>query len=856
MLILSLLLGLSAASAASPLAIYGARARFEGREVFYRPSPGLDLSSLRVESLNLETGRRLPFRVKGRVGADWKLEPNFETLEAWVREPEIFLVSDPAGRELDRTYFQMGSLLDALYRFEGCLGICWERKRPVLRVWAPTARAVALVWEEGESLPLVKASQGVWEIAGDLSWKNKSYRLAVEVFTPASGRVETHLTTDPYSLALTENSRASIVVDPEDPSLKPAGWGKSRPPLVARSDAALYELHVREFSQSDATVPEPLRGTFRAFGLAGTAGDQHLKDLAAAGITHLHLLPVFDFSSVEEDRAQRLDPVIPSGLPADSPVPQQELSRVRALDSFNWGYDPFHYFAPEGSYSVEPAGGARIKEFRELVLSLHRRGLRVVMDVVYNHTFASGLAKESVLDKIVPGYYYRLGAEGSVANSSCCSDTASERWMMEKLMQDSLESWRKIFGVDGFRFDLMNLHSVGTMSRIRDELRRKDPTLLLYGEAWSFGSLLERAPGEAFTQDKSYGTKIGVFNDRIRDAIRGGTTDSKEKSDQGFATGLFYDFNHEPANRNTPVDLGAQREKLLYLTDVVRIGLAGNLRDFRFLSYRGENVTGGSYPYSWGVTGFAAEPEETINYISAHDGYTFFDALQAKLPFYSLHRDPGTAPAQERLERQILSVGMLALSQGIPFFDSGIELLRSKSGDQNSYDSGDWFNELDWSYATNGWGKGLPPQHSNHGDWPFWRPRLAEEALRVGPPEIRAMKRAFLEILRLRKEIPLFRLRSAEEIQNRVRFLDAELGPTQTPGMLVMEISDEGENLAPGWRRVVVTVNATNTPQVFSHPSFRARILQKLYGKADAFPLRDGQVRLPPRSLTVWGEAE
>src|SRR5690606_15599872 len=171
------------------------------------------------------------------------------------------------------------------------------------------------------------------------------------------------------------------------------------------------------------------------------------------------------------------------------------------------------------------------------------------------------------LDKVVPGYYYRLDDRGMVKNSSCCSDTASERGMMEKLMRDSLESWRTVFGVDGFRFDLMNLHSVGTMARIRDYLRAKDPSILLYGEAWPFGSLQEKAPEEAFTQPKAFGNSIGIFNDRIRDALRGGTTDTKEKSDQGFVTGLFYDFNHEPANKNTPVDLGAQREKLLYLAD-------------------------------------------------------------------------------------------------------------------------------------------------------------------------------------------------------------------------------------------------------------------------------------------------
>lgn len=855
-----LLLTTPNSEAAFPLAIHGARARWESKEsLSFRPEPWMSLGQLRVEALHLETGARFPLQVTSQNGAEFGLRPvgGWPNLESWVREPNVLVVLDQAGNELDRTYFQLGGLLDSLYHYEGCLGVCWKSGAPNLKVWAPTARSVKVAWAGQPSEALLSAGEGVWELKGNASWKNRAYLYEVEVFTPVSGKMEIHRVTDPYSLALTENSQASLVIDPKDPALAPAGWGKGRPSLAARTDAALYELHVREFSQSDLTVPEKLRGTFRAFTLKGTEGDKHLNDLAKSGITHVHLLPVFDFASVEESPARRRDPSVPGGLPPDSPVPQQELSRVRALDSFNWGYDPFHYFAPEGSYSQEPNGPARVKEFRELVQSLHRRGLRVVMDVVYNHTFASGLAVESVLDKVVPGYYHRLDSDGIVRNSSCCSDTASERWMMEKLMADSLESWRTVFGVDGFRFDLMNLHSVQTMARLRNELRRKDPSLLLYGEAWSFGSLLERAPGEAFTQARSYGNEIGVFNDRIRDAVRGGTTDSTEKSDQGFATGLFYDFNHEPANRNTPVDLGAQREKLLYLADVVRVGMAGNLRDYRFRGNRGDWITGGTLPFGNGPTGFAANPEETINYVSAHDGYTLFDALQAKLPFHSRFRDPHTAPAQEKLERQILAVGIVALSQGVPFFDSGIEILRSKSGDQNSYDSGDWFNQLDWSGQTNGWGRGLPPLHSNPNDWPFWRPRLADEGMFVGKAEISAMNEAFLALLKIRKDSPLFRLPTGREIMERVHFLETELGPMQPPGLIVMEISDEsGRNLDPRWKRILVAVNATNEMHVFSHSSLRARIFRKLFGKAEANPARDAQLRMPARSISVWGEAE
>ncbi len=608
---------------------------------------------------------------------------------------------------------------------------------------------------------------------------------------------------------------------------------------------------------ADLSVPSALRGTYRAFTLDGTEGDRHLRALAASGITHLHLLPVNDFTSVEEDPARRRDPQISDRFPSDSPLPQEAIGRLRALDSFNWGYDPYHFLVPEGSYATAPHGGARVLEFREMIQGLHRKGLRVVLDVVFNHTFAAGLANEAVLDKIVPLYYHRIDQEGQVRNTSCCSDTASERWMMEKLMRDSLELWRQHYKIDGFRFDLMNLHSVSTMGRLRDYLRKQDPSIVLYGEAWPFGSLLEKDPAGAFTQGKAYGQSIGVFNDRIRDAIRGGTTDSKEKSDPGYVTGLFYDFNHEPANRDTPVDLAQQRSKLLWLGDIVRIGLAGNLRDYRFTDHRGNTVKGGDIHFKGGPTGFAQNPEDNVNYVSAHDGYTLWDSLQAKLPFHTRTRDPGTAPLNERVVRQLLALGLIAFSQGIPFFDAGSELLRSKSGDQNSYDSGDWFNALDWSAARNGWGIGLPPSFSNPEDWPFWRPRLADPALEPGAAEISLARQKFFEMLKVRKSSALFRLKTGSEVQARVRFLDAELGPMQPPGLIVMELIDEeadGRDLDPNWKSLFVAVNVTNDTAVFLHSRLGRAPLSLVFGKGERRLVPAPGLVIPARTISVWGE--
>jgi len=221
----------------------------------------------------------------------------------------------------------------------------------------------------------------------------------------------TNLVTDPYSFSLSTNSLRSQVVNLDDPALKPRGWDETvKPPLRAPEDIVIYELHVRDFSISDLGLPEEARGTYRAFTHSGSEGMLHLRELALAGLTHIHLLPVFDIASIDEDKAnwQGVDEAALRALPPDSDQQQLAVAAIRERDPFNWGYDPYHYTTPEGSYASDPDGTARILEFREMVQALNETGLRVVMDVVYNHTNASGQSGKSVLDKIVPGYYHRL----------------------------------------------------------------------------------------------------------------------------------------------------------------------------------------------------------------------------------------------------------------------------------------------------------------------------------------------------------------------------------------------------------------------------------------------------------------
>ena len=307
---------------------------------------------------------------------------------------------------------------------------------------------------------------------------------------PSTGQVENNMVTDPYAFGLSTNSQRVLIVDLDNPDLMPDGWMElARPPLASPTDASLYELHMRDFSADDPTVPEEFRGKFKAFTVTDSNGMQHLRDLAAAGLNHLHLLPVFDIATINEDASERVEPDIPADAGPASTEQAEAIEAVRDQDGFNWGYDPYHYTVPEGSYSTNPDNATRIVEFREMVMALNDAGLRVVMDVVYNHTNAAGQDERSVLDKIVPGYYHRLDEIGNVATSSCCPNTATEHAMMEKLMIDSLVTWAEQYKVDGFRFDLMGHHMKANMLNVRAALDEVDPSIYIYGEGWNFGEV-------------------------------------------------------------------------------------------------------------------------------------------------------------------------------------------------------------------------------------------------------------------------------------------------------------------------------------------------------------------------------
>ena len=774
-----------------------------------------------------------------------------------------------AGLRIDATGLQLPGVLDDLYATDTELGVVWHAGVPTIRLWAPTAKNVTLhVFDDADpatasttSTMAVDAANGVWSATGDAAWNEKFYLFEVEVYVPSTGTVETNIVTDPYSVSLSTNSERSQIVDLADPALAPTGWDTvAKPDLQAPEDISVYELHVRDFSIFDETVPAAERGTFAAFTETGSNGMQHLAELADAGLSHVHLLPVFDIATIEEDASlrQEPDPTVLATYAPDSDQQQAAVTATADLDGFNWGYDPYHYTTPEGSYSTDPDGPRRIVEFREMVESLNDTGLRVVMDVVYNHTNSAGQAPTSVLDRIVPGYYQRLDDAGAVETSTCCANTATEHAMMGKLMVDSVVTWAKQYKVDGFRFDLMGHHSKQNMADVRaalDALTLADDgvdgsSIYLYGEGWNFGEVADDARFVQATQLNMGGTGIGTFSDRLRDAVRGGGPFDDGQSlldNQGYINGLWYDSNgglSEPAALN----------ELLLSADQIRVGLAGNLARYEFVDRNGNLVRGDQVDYNGSPAGYTADPQENIVYIAAHDNQTLFDIGQ-------YHHPVGTSMA-DRVRAQNVGNAVVALAQGVPFLHAGQDMLRSKSLDRDSFNSGNWFNRLDFTYQSNNFGVGLPVAEKNQSNWPIQGPLLADPALAPAPADIERTADVTQEWLAVRESTPLFHLESAADVQERVSFLNSGAG--QIPGLIAMQIadpSDGGADLDRALDGLVSLFNPTDDPIDFTAGALAGAAMYLhpvLVGSVDAvvatasFDEATGTFSIPARTAAVF----
>jgi pullulanase len=506
------------------------------------------------------------------------------------------------------------------------LGVFWSKEKMKAKIWAPTAKMVEMrIYNDGNTDSLLNKIQlnpsenGVWQSETDGDFENRYYTIRV------NDGEWLHEVPDIYCRCVGVNGQRGMFFDPI--KTNPDNWEIDKGPRFnSPVDAIIYEIHIRDFSISENSGIKN-KGKYLGCTEMETTTDEgestglsHLKEL---GITHVHLLPVNDFVTVDEQ------------------FPDSK---------YNWGYDPMHYNAPEGSYSSNPFDGVvRIKELKQMIQAFHAEGIGVIIDVVYNHTYYS---RESVFNQTVPGYFYRQKPDGSFANASGCgNEIASERSMVRNYIVNSLKYWITEYHIDGFRFDLMGIFDLETMRIIREELNRLDSGIIIYGEGWIADVSPMPEMYRAVKRNISQLEGIAVFNDDFRDALKG---DFGNKRSKGFISGLTL------------------RE------EAVKFGIVAAVWHPQIIY---NYVETSNYPW-------AKQPDQCINYISCHDNYTLWDKLLFSLPRAS----------DEELRQRIKLAGAIILtSQGIPFLHGGIEFCRTKYGNGNSYKSPDSVNQFDWS---------------------------------------------------------------------------------------------------------------------------------------------------------------
>lgn len=510
------------------------------------------------------------------------------------------------------------------------LGVVYTPDGCTFNIWAPTASYVELLLfnqaEGGDPAKIINmrshSESGVWSIedGGDMQGMFYTFRVCVD-------SVWYEQTPGIWANAVTINGERGAIVDPAKSN--PPEWEKDRrPPLKDFSEIILYELHHRDMTVAPSSGIHQ-KGKFLAWTEKGTQSPQgyptgidHLKEL---GVTHVHILPSFDFGSINE--------------------------KTLFLNRYNWGYDPTHYNVPEGSYTTDPGDPLiRMREFKEMIKSFHDQGIRVVMDVVYNHTYR---LKDSPFSNTVPGYFYRTWPDGSYSDASGCgNETASEREMMRRYMVASCKYWVEEFHVDGFRFDLMGIHDRETMNLIRRELTALDSTLFIYGEGWTAGNSpypIEKRAMKGYARDLP---GIAVYNDDLRDALKGEVSNDTKT---GYVSGRKG------------------------MEESIKFGIVGGIEHPQ-IDYARVLYTDSSY---------VLEPTQIINYASSHDNLCLRDKLHISVP---------GAKEDELIRMHKLAQTIVLTSQGIPFLFCGEEVFRTKQGVHNSYQSPDSINQIDWNF--------------------------------------------------------------------------------------------------------------------------------------------------------------
>jgi pullulanase len=551
--------------------------------------------------------------------------PDDGNVEIWLRQGdptihyEVPTTPIPENPNIELAKLYDSDQFAAKYTYTGNdLGVTYTKTSTKLRVWAPTAKAVSVVTykefdspsSSGKLTKMKYDSKGTWVVTLKGDKRGTVFNYRVEVNNTVNEAV------DPYVRATTVNGTRGVIVDLN--STDPKGWGAAKPKFSGKpTDAVIYELHVRDLSMDDSSgIPAANKGKYLALTNLNTShkgektGVSAIKDL---GVTHVELLPVFDFATVNEN-----------------------------LPSFNWGYDPQNYNVPEGSYSSNPKNPtARITELKSAILALNKAGLRVNMDVVYNHVSNANTFSQNL---IVPGYFFRRDNNGNLTSGSGCgNDVASERPMVRKFIVDSVKYWASEYKMDGFRFDLMGLMDIQTINEITTALKKIDPKIIVIGEGWNMGTLPSDKRANQLNISKLPG--VAHFNDQIRDGIKGSVFDS---ADTGFATGKF----------NQRMNVSA--------------GIVGNT------DYSTEVVT------KWTTD----SPGQSVNYVESHDNMTLADKISVSV----IDATPSEIAQMSRLASSIV-----LLSQGLPFMQAGQEFLRSKNKDPNSYKSSDLVNSLKWS---------------------------------------------------------------------------------------------------------------------------------------------------------------
>ena len=530
------------------------------------------------------------------------------------------------------------------------------------------------------------------------------------------------------------NGQRGYVIDMS--TTDPEGWDRDERPVVkSPADLVIYEMHHRDFSvaRQDAQYP----GKFLA--LTEDWAIQHLKEL---GVNAVHILPSYDYGSVDETRLNQ---------------PQ-----------YNWGYDPVNYNVPEGGYSTNPYDPAcRIREFKQMVQALHKAGIRVILDVVYNHTYD---IEHSNFQKLYPDYFYRKAADGSYSNGSGCgNETASEKDLMRKFMIGSVKYWIDEYHIDGFRFDLMGVHDIETMNAIREAVNNIDPTIFIYGEGWSAGQCALPTEQLGVKANVLRMPGIAAFSDEIRDALRGPFSDDTKP---GWLGAPLVDVKKQEASLKFGI-VGAISHPQIDMSDV-------NYSD-----------------KSW-----ATDPTQMISYVSCHDDMCLTDRLRASIP---------NLTTDELIRLDLLAQTAVFTSQGVPFMLAGEEMLRTKKGVHNSFESPDSINKIDWQNLQR-------------------YPQVFEY---------------YKNLIQLRKHHPAFRLGSADLVRKHLEFLD-------TPdGVVAFRLKNYAGR--DDWRNIVVVLNATKTTATMSVPIAHYTVVCRdgVINEQGLGSLDGGQVTVSPQSALI-----